>query len=140
MYFDQNNNYFDVDDSFNISFDRDTKLYSIEEGFNKGNMFKDLYSNYKNHIYKLKVSNEKDKLLYDIQKYTFALKDLVLYLDIHNDDKQILKKFRDYSIELDKLKNKYNSSYGPLCAFDSDNINKWEWINNPWPWDKGGNY
>ena len=140
MYFDQNNNYFDVDDSFNINFDRDTKLFSLDEGFNKGNMFKDLYSKYKNHIYKLKVTNEKDKLLYNIQMYNFALKDLVLYLDIHNDDKVILKKFRDYSIELDKLKTKYNTTYGPLCAFDSDNINKWEWVNNPWPWDKGGNY
>ena len=35
MYFDQNNNYFDVDDSFNINFDRDTKLFSLDEGFNK---------------------------------------------------------------------------------------------------------
>lgn len=140
MYFDQNNNYFDIDDSFNVIYDRDSKLYSLDEGFNKGNLFKDLYSKYKNHVYKLKVSNEKDKLLYNIQMYTFALKDLTLYLDVNNEDKKMLKKFKEYSTELDKLKNKYNSKYGPLCAFESDNINKWEWIDNPWPWDKGGNY
>ena len=139
MYFDQNNNYFDIDDSININFDRNDKLSSIDDGFNKGNMFKNIYSKYKKHIYKLKVSNEKDKLLYNIQMYTFALKDMGLYLDIYNDDKTILKKFKEYSIELEKLKNKYTSSYGPLCAFDSDNLIKWEWINNPWPWDKGGN-
>lgn len=140
MYFDQTNNYFEIDDSFNVDIDRNNKLFSVDEGFNKGNMFKDNYSKYKNHVYKLKVSNEKDRLLYNIQMYTFALKDLVLYLDIYNDDKYCLKKFKEYSIELEKLKTKYNNSYGPLCAFDSDNINKWEWISNPWPWDKGGNY
>ena len=140
MYFDQNNNYFDIDDSFNITFDRDTKLFSLDEGFNKVNMFKDIYSKYKNHVYKLKVSNEKDKLLYNIQMYTFALKDLNLYLDIHTDDKHILKKFSEYSMELKKLKDKYNKTYGPLCSFDSDRLDEWEWTRNPWPWDKGGNY
>lgn len=140
MYFDQTNNYFEIDDSFNIDIDRNNKLFSVDEGFNKGNMFKDTYSKYKNHVYKLKVSNEKDKLLYNIQMYTFALKDLILYLDIYNDDKYCLKKFNEYSMELEKFKDKYNRSYGPLCAFDSDNLNKWEWISNPWPWDKGGNY
>ena len=140
MYFDQNNNYFDLNDSFNISFDRDNILFSLDEGFNKGNLFKNSYSKYKNYVYKIKVSNDKDKLLYQIQMFTFALKDLVLYLDIHNEDKSILKKFNEYSTELDKLKRKYESNYGPLCAFNANNLNKWEWINNPWPWDKGGNY
>lgn len=138
MYFDQDNNYFDYDNN-TIIFDRNNKLYSLDEGFNKGNMFKDSYSKYKNHIYKLKVNNEKDKLLYKIQMYTFALKDLVLYLDVHNNDTSILKVFNDYTIELDKLKHKYESNYGPLCAFNANNDSKWTWISNPWPWDKGGN-
>ena len=77
MYFDENNNYFDVlsnednntiydidtnnttKNSINnfdinidsINFDRTAKLYSTEEGFNKGNMFENLYSKYKNYVY-----------------------------------------------------------------------------------------
>lgn len=136
MYFDQNNNYYD--DSINISFDRNTILYSLDDGFNKGNMFKNEYSKYGNHVYKLKVTTDKDKLLYDIQMYTFALKDIILYLDIHPDDKYILTKYKDYSKELKTLKSKYESIYGPLCSFDANNTDKWTWINNPWPWDKGG--
>ena len=58
----------------NISFIRDTKLYSVSEGFNKGNMFKNLYSKYKNYSYTLKVTNEKDKLLYNIQMNNFLWK------------------------------------------------------------------
>ena len=79
MYFDQSNNYFEYDNSNTITFDRNNNIYSLDEGFNKGNMFKDIYSKYKNHVYKLKVNNEKDKLLYNIQMYTFALKDIVIY-------------------------------------------------------------
>ena len=138
MYFDQSNNYFEYDNSNTITFDRNNNIYSLDEGFNKGNMFKDIYSKYKNHVYKLKVNNEKDKLLYNIQMYTFVLKDLVLYLDIFDDDKNILKLFNEWSSELEKLKKRYEKSYGPLCSFSSNDENKWEWINNPWPWDKGG--
>ena len=136
MYFDQNNNYYN--DNININFDRNAKLFSTDEGFNKGNMFKNEYISYKDHIYKLKVTNDKDRLLYEIQMYTFAIKDLVLYLDINPNDKDILKKYNEYSKELKSLKNKYENLYGPLCSFDVNNNDKWTWINNPWPWDKGG--
>ena len=86
MYFDETNNYFDIVSNENefefdkyvdkknysyndvnvnidsINFNRDTSLYSPLEGFNKGNMFPDLYSKYKNYMYKLKVNNSKDEL------------------------------------------------------------------------------
>ena len=91
MYFDEDNNYFidehefnfktDIDSNININvdsinFNRDNTLYDPNEGFNKGNMFKNLYSKYKNYVYNLKVNNPKDELLYKIQMYSFALKDL----------------------------------------------------------------
>ena len=135
MYFDENNNYFD--DYINISFDRSNKLYSYEEGFNKGNLFKDLYSKYKNYVYKLNVSSEKDKKLLNIQMYTFALKDLNLYLDTHPSDDSILVEFNRINNKLIELKKEYENLYGPLCI-NSMNSDTYSWINNPWPWDKGG--
>ena len=135
MYFDENNNYFD--DYINISFDRSNKLYSYEEGFNKGNLFKDLYSKYKNYVYKLNVSSEKDKKLLNIQMYTFALKDLNLYLDTHPSDDSMLVEFNKINNKLIQLKNEYENLYGPLCI-NSMNSDTYSWINNPWPWDKGG--
>ena len=135
MYFDENNNYFD--DYINISFDRSNKLYSYEEGFNKGNLFKDLYSKYKNYVYKLNVSSEKDKKLLNIQMYTFALKDLNLYLDTHPSDDSMLVEFNKINNKLIELKNEYENKYGPLCI-NSMNSDTYSWINNPWPWDKGG--
>lgn len=138
MYFDQDNNYYD--DSVNISFDRNQKLYSPDEGFNKGNMFINEYSKYKDYAYKLKVSNDKDRLLYEIQMYTFALKDIILFLDTHPNYKAMLKKYNEYSNELKKLKERYEKTYGPLCSFNVKDTDSWTWINNPWPWDKGGKY
>lgn len=163
MYFDENNNYFDImmaeqEFEFNknynknkindidvdvnidsINFNREDKLYSPLEGFNKGNMFKNLYSKYKNHVYKLKVISKRDELLYQIQMYMFAMKDINLYLDLHPDDSMMLKKYYDYRNKYNELKKKYENEYSPLCTNNVMNSSKWTWIDNPWPWDKGGN-
>lgn len=163
MLYDENNNYFDIvsneleyeydinkyvdkskynDIDINIdsiNFNRNEDLYSPMEGFNKGNMFSDMYSRYKNHVYKLKVTNDRDMLLYKIQMYNFAMKDMNLYLDIYPDDKKMLSNFQEYKKMYNELKNKYENVYGPLCVKDVVSSDKWTWIDNPWPWDKGGN-
>ena len=162
MYFDENNNHFDIltnNENYeiennntnkyalnnfdinidSINFERKTKLFSTEEGFNKGNMFENLYSKYKNHVYKLKVNNKKDELLYNIQMYTFAMKDLNLYLDLNPDDREMLEEYQRYRKMKEELKSRYEKEYGPLCASDVTNTMTWTWIKNPWPWDKGGN-
>ncbi len=152
MYFDEKNNYFDITDDntkYNytdinvnidsINFSRDISLYSPQEGFNKGNMFQDLYSKYKNHVYKLKVNNQKDDLLYKIQMYLFALIDYNLYLDIYPNDTKILREFRTVKNEFMEAKKKYEDSYGPLCMTEVESTSNWSWLNGPWPWDKGGN-
>lgn len=139
MLYNENNYYFDVDNITNITFNnRDSKLFNIEEGFNKGNMFNNLYKNYKNYVYKLKVNNQKDELLYQIQMHIFALKDLNLYLDIYPKDESILKEYQIIRKKLDTIKNKYEETYGPLCTNDVTSDDNWSWNNNPWPWDKGG--
>ena len=143
MYFDENNNYFDDYNNTlqininNIDFTRNNELFNTEEGFNKGNMFKNIYSKYKNHVYKLKTNNKKDDLLYKVQMYTFALKDLSLYLDTHPTDESILVEYQKIRNNLYEAKKQYEQNYGVLSSSDVTNDDKWTWINNPWPWDKG---
>jgi spore coat protein JB len=69
--------------------------------------------------------------------YTFALKDLNLYLDTHPSDDSMLKEFNKINNKLIELKREYENNYGPLCI-NSVNNDTYSWINNPWPWDKGG--
>lgn len=159
MFFDETNNFFDIVENdyeleyvdkskFNntninidsINFNRHNDLYSPLEGFNKGNMFSGLYNRYKDHVYKLKVNNARDDLLYKIQMYSFAMKDLNLYLDLHPNDNNMLKEYQNYKNMVNELKKKYEKEYGPLCASDVSSTTKWTWLNNPWPWDKGGKY
>ncbi len=155
MYFDENNNYYDIVidnkydvDNFknnninigNIVFNRHNgSIINPVEGFNRGNMFNNLYNEYKKHSYNLKVNNKKDELLYKIQIYNFAIRDLSLYLDLHSDDREKVKLFIQYNNELNELKKSFNGLYSPLCINEVNNENKWTWIDNPWPWDKGGN-
>ena len=138
MYFDETNNYFENNND-NIIISRDKKIYSNTEGFNKGNMFPSIYSKYKNNVYKLKVNNQKDELLYKIQMDCFALIDLGLYLDIYPNDTEMLREFRDTKTELDELKKTYENKYSPLCINGVESTSKWTWLESPWPWDKGGN-
>ena len=139
MFFDGDNIYFDKHKEINndiyinsIDIDRNNTLQDYEDGYNKGNMFKNIYSKYKNHVYKLKTTNKRDDLLYKVQMYTFILKDLGLYLDVHNDD-DVFKVFTDIKRRLKTVKEKYESVYGPLCL-ESTSDDKYDYVNNPWPW------
>lgn len=162
MYFDEKNNYFDIVSSENeyeydidkftnklnnTSIDIGNMIFNRHNmtatdpviGFNRGNMFDNLYSKYKNHVYNLSVNNKKDELLYKIQVLGFAIKDINLYLDLHPTETRMINTIQKYKSELDKLKKEYDKLYSPLCIEDVSSTVKWTWIDNPWPWDKGGN-
>ncbi len=146
MYFDENNNFFYEDNDHNYNFkidnidfnNRNNELFSVEEGFNKGNVFKNLYTKYKNYVYKLNVNNKKDELLYKIQMYNFMQKDLNLYLDVNPDDQSIINEYLKIIKKGEEYKKEYENKYGPLCSSNSIDEDRYSWINNPWPWDKGG--
>lgn len=124
---------------FNNLISKNTKLANVDEGFEKGNMFNDLYKPYKNYRYaKLMPKNEKDKLLMDIMALSFAINDLGLYLDLHPEDTEILQKFRHYVEKSCELEMEYVKNYGPLEIIDNDNETKFTWIKNPWPWENDG--
>lgn len=135
-----NNEYFLDIDTLNVyNYRTSNKIDTLEEGFYKGNMFVNTYDKYKNHLYKVVVSGEKDKLLLIIQMHIFALNDLNLYLDLNPNDKTLIEKFNEYNSNLTKAKYEYEKKYGPLCFNSIKYENKFNWIDKPWPWEKGGN-
>lgn len=114
------------------------KLYSPNEGFTKGNMYVDLYQQYKNYKPKeIKATSERDSLLQQIQMYKFAMNDLNLYLDVNpKNNSNLIKLYNDYLLKSKELVNRYENAYGPIC---SDSIvmptNDFIWNNSPWPWE-----
>lgn len=152
MFFDGND--FDIDLSFisenndfnnynihNSNFQKPykiSKFYNPEEGFLKGNMFVNEYKPYKNYKPEiLKPTNEREELLYKVMSYNFAFNDLSLYLDIYPEDKEALELFKKYVAEYKKLRKEYSEKFGPLLM-DQAKYNEYEWVKNPWPWDRFG--
>lgn len=121
-------------------------LYSPQEGFDKGNMFPNLYSQYKNYRpMNINPRNEQERLMYEIQTICFAAHELNLYLDLHPEDSSMIMLFKDYSETARKLKNEYESKYGPITVSNINNENLFTWQTDKWPWDRninrnGGNY
>ena len=81
--------------------------------------------------------NRQKMLMSQIRSLAFAVNDLALYLDTHPCDQNALRCHTDYAEQLHDLKMLYQKEYGPLSIY-APMENGWEWIESPWPWEKGG--
>lgn len=112
-------------------------VVSPMEGLKRGNLFSDEYVPYKNNTYfNILGTDDRSVLMLEIMSYCFAINDLNLYLDLHSDDKEMYKLFKMYVKKEMDLEEEYVKRYGSLCVNDSKD--GFDWIKNPWPWDKGG--
>lgn len=131
-------NTFNVKDNLNNTLNiNQTNLASPKEGFLRGNLFNNLYDPYKNYKYReLTPTNKREELLFNILKFKFALTELNLYLDLHPMDSEMIGLYNKYLMEMKKLWDEYEKSFGPL-TIDSVNMsgNNWKWIDQPWPWE-----
>jgi len=114
------------------------RFFTPEEGLLRGNMFKDEYSPYQNLTYlPIIPKSEKEKLLFKIYEYDFAVNDLSLYLDLHPEDNETFQYFKSNLSELERIKREYESIYGPF-ELDETKGEQFSWIEEPWPWDSNG--
>lgn len=79
----------------------------------------------------------KNDMLIDISELDFMLTDLNLYLDVHPEDMNALNLYNNLYAQKNIYKCKYIEQFGPLTPGSTSNTT-WNWINNPWPWEKGG--
>ena len=112
-------------------------LFTREVAYNNGNLFSNLYSQYKNYRpAQLSANTEKEKLLLDIGRLSFAAHDLNLYLDLNPNDESMLALFNDYRKQADSMISEYESKFGPLnISSNSLETGPFKWINSPWPWE-----
>ncbi len=114
-----------------------TSLFDPTEAYNKGNLYSNLYNQYKNYKpVELKANNEREQLLLDLSRAAFAAHELNLYLDLYPNDESMLALFNDYRNEANALMKQYETKYGPLTV-TSDSLEKgpFAWVNNAWPWE-----
>ena len=114
-------------------------LYSLEEGFLRGNMFPNLYQPYKGEkVKRIVPKSEQERMMLEIQKLNFAMKDINLYLDVHPEDKCMIQLFNQYREEVNQLSAEYQRYFGPF-QLSSPELNRvpWLWSNMKWPWERG---
>ena len=76
--------------------------------------------------------------LSELMALDFAIDELGLYLTTHPNDSEVLELYWSY-IRLGKQgREKYEATYGPLLQTDIT-PGSFKWLNDPWPWDLGGN-
>lgn len=118
----------------NDNLSMNNKLTSIKEGFNRGNMFDNLFMPYK-YIANLNPVTDRSKLMSEIQAYCFAAHEMNLYLDLYPDDIQAIGLFNQYQERTNELISEYESKYGKINLGINESYT-WEWINSPWPWER----
>lgn len=83
----------------------------------------------------------RETLLQKLMELDFMAVDIALYLNTHPDDQEAIAAYNQVITAADTLRLKYEESFGPLCSFRSyaTDTNKWQWMDAPWPWQKGFN-
>ncbi len=116
---------------------RENAFYTPNEGFAKGNMQTNTYSPYKLVNPKMPVANsERQKLLLEVQEYSFAMWDLNLYLNTHPTDTKAMSLFEQYRTLYNKALSDYENKYGSLNVGQTNtNSSYWPWNKEPWPWE-----
>ena len=111
-------------------------LYDVYNGFIRGNMFPDLFNQYKiSKPFDVRPMNEQAELLTKVDAYSFAAHDVALYLDTHPNDQDMIRLYDSLNEDVKKVTNEYENKFGPLLKNGATGY-PWAWNESPWPWEK----
>ena len=79
----------------------------------------------------------KEDLFKFIQNTNFALIEMALYLDTHPECPCGLETYHDYHHSIKRAIDIYEKKYGPLTIYGVNCKDNWDWVDEPWPWQKG---
>lgn len=80
-----------------------------------------------------------DTPLHELQALCFALTELGLYLDTHEDDREAFELFQSYAKLHREGKAVYEQRYGPLTMDAAAETESYGWMRDPWPWEYEAN-
>lgn len=87
------------------------------------------------------MNDYRSDMLNYINSVSLALQDTVLFLDTHPNNAEALAYFDECSKMRNEALAEYAKKYGPILVDDvtMSEVDYWNWINQPWPWEEGGN-
>ena len=86
----------------------------------------------------IKPNNNVKAMQKKLQKVSFALVELVLYLDAYPNCEKAKKYYKELLAERDALIQALSSAGFPISAMNVHN-GEWVWTNGPWPWEYEAN-
>lgn len=110
--------------------------YEARKGLIRGTLFPGLDLPFMGMV------NQKEKPVTpttELQTMGFAIQELALYLDTHPDDKEALELYRTYQKMYHKGMMEYSEQCGPLNHATPVSSDRYNWLNDPWPWEYAGN-
>lgn len=134
MFLQSNNNMNNQNSNTNTGTNKD--LAGPYEGYIRGNMYNNLYQQYKNYRpAKLMPNNEQAELLLNLNQLSFAAHDIRLYLDVHPNDTGMIKLYNQYQQQANNAIKTYEEKYGPILQNSLSEANKFSWEAHSWPWE-----
>lgn len=131
-----NLNQFMMDSNMN----QNNNLFGPYEGYVKGNLFKDLYHQYKDYKpVNLVPKTEEEETLLNLNQMQFAMHEANLLLDVNPNDANMMRDYIRFRDSYNKLLNEYEKKYGALTV-NSNDLNRvpFGWTEETWPWDRRG--
>lgn len=107
------------------------------QGFTRGNMFDNLYYEYKNYRpQELNPTNDKEYAMLLMQMYGFAAHDLGLYLDVNPNDTNAIRQRAEYIRMYNEALAQYENTFGPITQNSVMlEATPWAWDTKKWPWE-----
>lgn len=116
------------------------ETYDLKTALKEGTVFRELNKSF----YLAEQIREQEeptdlrqKLLMEINETSFAVNDIMLYLDTHPDDKKALEFFHDNMQKRKRALEEYEKQYTPLTMDYCKHEEKWKWGEEPVPWEGG---
>ena len=82
------------------------------------------------------MADNREMLLKRVQICDFILVETNEYLDTHPNDQAALDYFKKYNEMRRTAAKEFTEKYGPLNMWDFEGGNRWNWVDDPWPWEK----
>ena len=106
--------------------------YEARKGLVRGTMFPGLDLPFMGMVNKSELSVTS---LSELQALGFAIQELALYLDTHRNDREALEIYRSYQKIYKKCAQEYMKKHGPLTHKMISDSEKYDWLDDPWPWE-----
>ena len=105
--------------------------YDASDALKRGTLFPGLDLPFMNMVNMEDVSGTP---IGEVMALCFVSHELQLYLDTHPNDTEAFELMKSVLGLADEAKRRYTAKYGPLRPDDMRSSERYDWIDDPWPW------